>query len=511
MKIKTLYIVTLILILSSNLLFAQFNNYGIKGGIQGFGLVPDTDFKNDDIKLSFLGRAVLRIELTNVVDLELGGAYGILAGDDPINNYWKTRIVPADFRFLISPFNSKLVNPYAYGGVGYVLWNVLDKPAYLTPAPTKESGGTLFAPLGGGFEIKLSNKLLLDISSGYSFTFTDDLNYYNNKDSRTKGANDGYWAFGLGLIFTNESGSSDADNDGLTKDRELKLGTNPNLADTDGDGIIDGLEVTQYNTNPLKNDSDGDGLSDKEEIKEYSTNPNSKDTDSDNISDGDEINKYNTDPLRSDTDFDGLSDDNEIFKTKTLPSESDTDHDGLKDGEEIQKYNTLPNTPDTDEDGLSDGDEVLKYNTNPTVADTDGGGENDKKEIQQGTNPHNPEDDIIFNMKKPIVLDGVTFETNSAELTPESEKMLMKALNTLNAYPDMKVEIRGYTDNVGSAAYNLQLSQRRADAVRNWLIAKGISPNKITARGYGEQNPIASNYTKEGRRLNRRIEFVKTN
>ncbi len=498
-------------LISSNSLFAQFNDYSIKGGIQGFGLLPDTDFKNDDIKVSFLGRAVVRFNLTSLLDVELGAGYGILAGDDPINDYWKTRIIPADLRILISPFNSKLVNPYVYGGIGYLKWDIQDKPAYLTPAPTKDNGGDLFTPIGGGFEVKLSNSLVLDLSSGYSFTFTDDLNYYNNKDARTKGANDGYWAFGLGIIYSGESGNSDADIDGLTRNQELQLGTNPDIADTDGDGIIDGLEINQYNTDPLKEDSDNDGLNDKAELKEYSTNPNSKDTDKDNLLDGEEINKFNTDPLRSDSDFDGLSDDTELFSTKTDPTKADTDNDGLNDGEEIERYKTSPNNPDTDGDGLPDGEEILKHNTNPTLTDTDGGGESDKKEIEQNTNPLNPEDDIVLDISTPIVLDGVTFATNSAELTPESEKMLMKVLNTLNAYPEIKVEIRGYTDNVGNASSNLQLSQRRANAVRYWIIAKGISPNRVTARGYGEQDPIADNNTKEGRRLNRRIEFVKIN
>ena len=508
---KFLIIAIFFCLISSNSLFAQFNDYGIKGGIQGFGLLPDTDFRNDDIKISFLGRAVVRFNLTNLLDLELGAGYGILAGDDPVNDYWKTRIIPADLRFLISPFNSKLVNPYIYGGIGYLKWDIQDKPVYLTPAPTKENGGDLFAPFGGGFEVKLSNSLLLDLSSGYSFTFTDDLNYYNNKDSRTKGANDGYWAFGLGIIYVGENGSSDVDADGLTRDQELELGTNPDIADSDNDGINDGLEINQYNTDPLKKDSDNDGINDKAELKEYGTNPNSKDSDKDSLSDGDEIKKYNTAPLRSDSDFDGLSDDSELFVTKTNPLKSDTDNDGLNDGEEVERFKTSPIKPDTDEDGLSDGEEVLQHNTNPLKKDTDGGGESDKKEIDQNTNPLNPEDDIVLDITTPIVLDGVTFATNSAELTPESEKMLMKVLNTLNAYPDIKVEIRGYTDNVGNASSNLQLSQRRANAVRYWIIAKGIAPNRVTARGYGEQDPIADNNTKEGRRLNRRIEFVKIN
>ncbi|MCB9250397.1 MAG: OmpA family protein [Ignavibacteriales bacterium] len=235
------------------------------------------------------------------------------------------------------------------------------------------------------------------------------------------------------------------------------------------------------------------------------------DTDKDGITDGDEVLKYETDPLREDSDIDGIKDKVEIEETKTNPIKSDTDSDGLKDGEEIEKYKTDPTKHDTDGDGISDGDEIFKYNTNPSKADTDGGEVNDKIEIDRGTNPLNPEDDIILDIASPVILEGVTFASGSAELTPESEKMLQRVLNTLNAYPNMNVEIRGYTDNVGRASSNLKLSQRRADSVRFWLINKGVNPQRIAANGYGAQNPIADNNTNEGRRLNRRIEFAKTN
>jgi len=73
--------------------------------------------------------------------------------------------------------------------------------------------------------------------------------------------------------------------------------------------------------------------------------------------------------------------------------------------------------------------------------------------------------------------------------------------------PTIKIEISGYTDSSGPAEYNKDLSQRRANAVRKYLIDAGISENKIVARGYGEENPVADNSTRAGRRLNRRTEF----
>ncbi len=102
----------------------------------------------------------------------------------------------------------------------------------------------------------------------------------------------------------------------------------------------------------------------------------------------------------------------------------------------------------------------------------------------------------------------VFFATNSAELNPSSYPELNRAVHLMRAIPTMKVQIAGYTDSVGSDQYNLQLSQRRADAVRNYIIQNGIAANRVTARGYGKASPIADNGTAAGRAENRRVEFV---
>jgi outer membrane protein OmpA-like peptidoglycan-associated protein len=105
------------------------------------------------------------------------------------------------------------------------------------------------------------------------------------------------------------------------------------------------------------------------------------------------------------------------------------------------------------------------------------------------------------------ILVGVNFEFDKATLMPESYPILFNALQVLNNNPDMKVEIGGHTDWIGTDAYNQNLSERRAKTVRDYLAAKGIDPKRLTIKGYGESDPIADNTTPEGRALNRRIEF----
>ena len=109
--------------------------------------------------------------------------------------------------------------------------------------------------------------------------------------------------------------------------------------------------------------------------------------------------------------------------------------------------------------------------------------------------------------KSQWVLVGVNFEFNKARLTPESYPILFYAVQNLNENPDTKVEIQGHTDNIGSEQYNMKLSEERAQTVRDYLVAKGIDPSRLTVKGYGESMPVADNSTPEGRSLNRRIEF----
>src|SRR5271163_4676049 len=108
-----------------------------------------------------------------------------------------------------------------------------------------------------------------------------------------------------------------------------------------------------------------------------------------------------------------------------------------------------------------------------------------------------------------VTLSNLHFETGKADITPDSEASLNDAVNALKEHPDWKIRVEGFTDNVGSREANLKLSTDRANAVMNWLAEHGIDRSRLSAKGFGEARPIASNSTDEGRAKNRRVEIVR--
>lgn len=112
-------------------------------------------------------------------------------------------------------------------------------------------------------------------------------------------------------------------------------------------------------------------------------------------------------------------------------------------------------------------------------------------------------DELIVRLPQDIL-----FAVDSAELRTNQRADLVTLANSLQRYPDTTVTVVGHTDNTGSASYNQGLSERRANAAANVLIGAGVSASRIRARGAGENEPIASNLTPEGRQQNRRVEFT---
>jgi OOP family OmpA-OmpF porin len=109
--------------------------------------------------------------------------------------------------------------------------------------------------------------------------------------------------------------------------------------------------------------------------------------------------------------------------------------------------------------------------------------------------------------KQKIVLRGVNFDFDKAVIRADGKPVLDAAIQTLKEQPDVRVSVEGHTDSVGSDAYNQRLSERRAQAVADYLAAGGIARSRMSARGYGESKPVASNATDDGRAQNRRVEL----
>jgi outer membrane protein OmpA-like peptidoglycan-associated protein len=107
-----------------------------------------------------------------------------------------------------------------------------------------------------------------------------------------------------------------------------------------------------------------------------------------------------------------------------------------------------------------------------------------------------------------VSMSDVLFDLNKATLRSGAQLRLAKVAGIILAYPDLKLEIDGFTDNTGTPQYNQTLSDKRAESVKNFLVSQGVSSDAVSTRGYGESNPVASNRTASGRQQNRRVELV---
>ena len=482
--------ILLVLLMFTGITNSQFKDYKVKGGAQYNIISPSGELKSN--LASFFARGYIAVEIGKYFDVELGGGFMKWKQKDQINTNeedLEVNIIPIDVRFRLEPFakDMKHVNPYAYIGGGLLNYKMQKNPVpvnYIAPYDSTDLDGWVgYFPAGIGLEIRLSNQVLLDLSGGVATTLSDKIN-----NLIVGSPKDGWFSVGLGLTVTGKSGKTDTDRDGLwDEDEEDIYGTDPENPDTDGDGLKDGEEVKSYNTDPKNPDSDGDGLTDGDEVKKYLTKPNNPDTDGDGLRDGAEVTSYGTNPLLQ-----------------------DTDGDGLGDGQEVNDFKTDPLKTDTDGDTLGDGDEVVKYKTNPLKADTDNGSIDDGTEVRRGTDPLNPADDVVkeeMEVGQVIILEGINFETNSSNITADSEEKLMKAYNTMINNPKIEVEISGHTDSRGSNSSNQSLSEARANSVKSWLVNKGIDGGRISTVGYGEDKPIAPNDSPENMLKNRRIEF----
>ncbi|WP_426415730.1 OmpA family protein [Aestuariirhabdus sp. LZHN29] len=210
-----------------------------------------------------------------------------------------------------------------------------------------------------------------------------------------------------------------------------------------------------------------------------------------------------------DSDGDGVPDDKDQCpatpmgaKVDAVGCELDSDGDGV-----VDRLDQCPNTPR--------GTEVDRYGCPvkkapppaPVVMDGDKDGVPDDRDFCPDSEEGITVNEIGCDDARPTLLRGVNFATNSTDLVDNSPQILNDAANRLKLYPDVKIEIVGHTDSRGTAEYNKDLSQRRAQAVHDYLVAQGVKDDNISARGMGEEDPIADNASAAGRAENRRVQI----
>ena len=361
-----------------------------------------------------------------------------------------------------------------------------------------ESGATALA----GFKVGLGEHLALRLEGTFDYIF-DALN-----QDPTVNHNINYNArAGLSVLFGGY-GPTDKDKDGVLDAVDLCPSTPRGEAvdsngcpDTDKDGVRDNVDRCPNTPAGQRVDSTGCPV---------------KDTDRDGVLD--DVDRCADTPAG--TPVDGVG----------CPVVVDADKDGVMD-----KDDRCPDTPagtrvdasgcpiDSDGDGVTDAadrcpntpqGEKVDGNGCPD-RDTDGDGVLDSADRCPDTPKGmlvGPNGCLILFVegKKNVVLQGVNFVVNRAELTIDAKKVLDFVAQSLNANPEVTFEIQGHASSEGSDAYNMSLSGRRAESVRAYLATKGVDASRMTSKGYGETMPIADNATEDGRKQNRRVELVRT-
>jgi OOP family OmpA-OmpF porin len=372
--------------------------------------------------------------------------------------------------------------PYFTAGIGLTSWNVADKDrgrVYI-----EDLNGELFRfndqqmtlMFGAGLEYFLADRFSIGAAARYHL-FTSALSQFKDDKDVADDYDVPSGLFEFGLTITGYFTScEDDDKDGVCNEDDLcpetPLGciidkeTGCEL-DGDGDGVCDGLDQCPDTPKDCKVDAAGCHM----------------DSDGDGVCDG-------------------------IDRCEKTPKDCPIDAYGCP--------------LDTDEDGVWDCRDNCEATRKGCRVDASGCPiDSDKDKVCDGIDqcPGTPEglqvDEVgcprAYKIEKELVLVGVTFASNQANLTGGSQQELDKVVESLKALPHVKLEIQGHTDSQGAREHNMDLSQRRAETVMNYFIGQGVSPDRLTAKGYGPDKPIATNDTAAGRSQNRRVELKRLN
>jgi len=418
--------------------------------------------------------------LSNSFDLNYLFNFGSLDSDEiapGFRKYYLNNNLTLNFNFANDIIFKKeaLLQPFIGSGVGGTY--------FLGGTETVDDGLYFQVPIIAGFDVPLSEGATVELKATYNRTFSDNPDGNKVIDNRD---HDDFMIISAGLKFR-LSGSKDSDGDGVNDKEDACINTFGSAAtngcpDNDGDGIINTEDLCPDVAGTASNrgcaDSDGDSIADFEDAC-----PN----------------------IAGTVEFNGCS---------------DSDGDKIPDGDdlcpEVKGTTATEGCPDDDGDGIKNSVDLCPAFAGTTefggCPDSDGDGIIDKEDecpALEGIKPNKgcPEVDAEVRKKLDVIFTNLLFATNSANIDPTSLDDLDELVNIMSEDEDLRLSIEGHTDSRGDNAYNLELSTLRAQAVKQYLVNAGISSDRVSAVGYGETRPLASNNTAQGRLKNRRVEL----
>jgi len=427
-------------------------------------------------------------------DVSLRGQRGHFSNTEALSS-WSTQkdVLNSNFKAQYNQVNFVLrynilrpeatVRPYIFAGAGLIVF----EKKYTIPHQRVEGALPNF---GAGANFRINPLLSLQLEESFSYLTTDAID-------KTVGGptNDMMLSHTAGLLF--DIGKlPDGDGDGIIDKKDICSGTPTGVEvdahgcplDRDKDGTADYIDdcPDQFGTIPLAGcpDSDLDGIADREDRcpsdAGTTANRGCPDTDKDGVVDMDDkcsgtLAKYKVDVNGCPLDTDGDKVFNEDDRCPSLAGTL-----------------ALSGCPDTDKDGVSDLDDRC-----PNSAGT----------LSNKGCPEIAKEDLT---RINVIASKIYFETAKATLKTESLAQLDALVLILNKYEGAILIIEGHTDSDGTDEYNQDLSQRRTQAVKDYLMSKGIMESRLVAIGYGESKPIADNKTSAGKAKNRRVELKTT-
>ena len=514
---------------------------GVEIGKQTYNGDLGNGFFNFEQPLHLTGGLTVTRYVNPWLDLNLHGTYGNHGYfewiDGAVNNEFLGTLTQFNLtgriKILDGPFS-----PWIAAGLGYGIVGEESDPNRVTPE------SAIHIPLGIGAKYRIGDAAQIYWQSTFGLFQVDQYDKSTENDN-----NDNFLHHAVG-VSVNLGATIDTDKDGIADKNDkcpLVAGLNQfdGCPDSDNDGMPDKDDKCPLLAGPFSSegcpDTDGDSIVDSKDRCPTAAGPASSDgcpdSDSDGILDKDDRCPDLAGPAASfgcpDSDGDGVFDNldkcpNEIgVASNNGCPQSDRDGDGVPDAIDrcpdvsgIAGNSGCPVKADSDNDGVPDDEDKcptlsgLISNNGCPAADQDSDGDGivdrlDKCPNKAGVSSRSGCPELSVDTRRIFeeALTGINFESSRATIRLTSYDILNEVEGVMIRNPNYHLEIVGHTDSQGDDAANQKLSENRAEAVKMFLVNKGVQAHRITAIGFGESVPIATNETASGRATNRRVEF----